>query len=209
MAVLRLQPFKVSPKLKANSLTRRRGSSVTQVLNTSPKSFHTNLYTKFCFNNLKGCVWTIFCFAYAASSSPKSLLPSTHFSHYLGVTSFKKLSLGHPYSLSQAELGTFLLSKHSVRPFSVHLPHNSLTIRGFPGGPGVIKTPHFHCRGHRVPSLTRKLTSQKLLKNKNFKSLSWSIAHWSVFWLFHPVPQLNYKVPWKRTWSYYPLMLNM
>ena len=126
-----------------------RGPFVTQVLNTSPKSFHTNLYTKLCFNDLKGCIWSIFCFAYAASSSSKSLLPSTHFSHYLGVTAFKKLSLGHSYSLSQAELGTFLPSKHSVRPLSVHLPHNSLTIRDFPGGPGVTKTPHFHCRGHR------------------------------------------------------------
>ena len=57
VSVLVLYKLEVSP----SSLTRHRGPSVTQVLNTSPVSFPTNLYAKFYFNNLKGCVQTISC----------------------------------------------------------------------------------------------------------------------------------------------------
>ena len=38
--------------------------------------------------------------------------------------------------------------------------------RDFPGSP-LVKTLHFHCRGHGVPSLVGKLRSRKPKKKKN------------------------------------------
>lgn len=59
VSLLCLHPFRVPPlpsKLKARSFSRHRGPFVTQVLNTSPAPFPTNLYLKFHFSKLNGCM---------------------------------------------------------------------------------------------------------------------------------------------------------